>query len=740
MPWYRYAVRGLVALASFAVVAALMVAAFTAVALAIDWDIPDASELLGPSSVFDRNGVPLARLAAEIERRPVPLDRISPHLADAVIATEDHRFREHQGVDPLSVVRAVVSNVRYGGIREGGSTLTQQFVKNVYVGADQTFSRKVQEALVALQLEKELTKDEILEAYLNRVYFGDGAYGAEAAALTYFGKPAADLTVAEAATLAGVLTAPSRFSPRTDPAGAIERRDRVLDEMATYGFLTRTDAQFHKRDPLNIAPREPFRTAAPFFIEEVRRQLLDTYGAELVYNGGLVITTSIDVRRQEELEQQVLADLPPDERFDAGVAVVMPSTGDVLAAYSGRSFEQSQVDLALSPFFGRPSGSTFKVFGLAAALEQGMTLATTYPAPASVTIGTWSPKGGGGCGGRCSLLEATVRSSNTVFAQVARDVGAEAFIDAARRMGVRRPMAPEHGLAQILGTADVSPLDLASAVGTLANDGVACPARVVIDVRHPDGSPVRTLPDPRMPSQEEREQWAAYFDWLGYDFGNEDLGPRCYRALPPSIARHMTAALQQAVVRGTGRGAALEDRPVAGKTGTAQRNTEAWFAGYTTDLAIAVALFDPSGQTRLEGIPGCGEVCFGGQLPATIFANVAALLHRDIVPREFPEPIEDEREVPDRRRLGPGMPRPAPPPAEPTLEPTVEPTGPATASPTFEPLPPVASPLPPTSPRPQPGLLGPLFPPQNPPPSPSPSPTGGESGVAPPGPSDPPAG
>jgi penicillin-binding protein 1A len=303
MRWHAYLGRLAVALTAFVVVCGGMVAMFGAMALAIDWEIPEPQELLGPSSLFDRNGVPLYRFAADVERRVVPLDAISEHLHHAVVAAEDHRFYEHQGVDPFSVVRAVVRNVRSGGIREGGSTLTQQFVKNVYVGADRSFYRKVREAVVALQLEKDLEKREILEGYLNRVYFGDGAYGAEAAALTYFGKPAADLTLGESATLASVLTSPSRLSPRSNPDAARPRRDRVLDQMTLYGFVTAAEAAAAKAEPLDIVPRSTSRPFAPYYVEEIRRQLLvdPAFGPERLYNGGLIITAALDVEQQRRL-------------------------------------------------------------------------------------------------------------------------------------------------------------------------------------------------------------------------------------------------------------------------------------------------------------------------------------------------------------------------------------------------------------------------------------------------------
>ncbi|HWB72756.1 MAG TPA: transglycosylase domain-containing protein, partial [Egibacteraceae bacterium] len=617
MPLPRLALRLVGAVVTFTLVSTLLVLLFASLALAIDWEIPEGRPLYGPSVVLDRNGQGVARFAAEVDLTPVTLEHISPNLQHAVVATEDRRFYEHQGVDPLSVLRAVWNNVRYGGIREGGSTLTQQYVRNVFVGSERTLYRKVREALVALQLEKERTKEQILEVYLNRIYFGDGAYGAEAAALTYFGKHAADLTVAESALLASVLVSPSRLSPRSHPEGAFARRGIVLDEMVRAGFLPEDEAAAARAEPIMLAePPASQLPAAPFFVEEVRRQVLDAYGPDEVYRGGLAIRTTLDLEAQFGLERQVAEQLPADPTFDAGVAAVVPATGDVLAAWGGRDFRASQVNLALNRDYGRQSGSTFKVFSLVTALEEGMTLRTTYPAPGGLRIADWSV-GGGGCGGRCTLQEAIVRSINTVFAQVGRDVGVTDFTTMAHRLGVRSAMR-DNDLTQVLGTSEVTPLDLASAFATFANDGVACPARVVLDVRRPDGRRLDP-PDPRQPSPEQRAAWAARLQEMGYDdFGDEQLG-RCYRAVAPSLARQMNLALEQVVVRGTGRNAQI-GRPQAGKTGTTTDNTEAWFVSYTPQLSIGVAFFAPAGRIPLVGVSGCRGACQGGQISAHIWA------------------------------------------------------------------------------------------------------------------------
>ncbi len=651
----RFTVRLLVAAVSFVVVTAAVLLAGSAIALAIEWDIPQArGTLKGPTVVYDRDGRVLARLAAEVEFRPATLDEISVHLRNAVVATEDRRFYEHQGVDPLSVLRAVVSNVRFGGIREGGSTLTQQYVKNVYVGDDRTLYRKIREALVSLQLEKERSKDEILEAYLNEVYFGEGAYGAEAAARTYFGKRASELGPGEAAVLASVLSAPSALSPRADRDGAKARRNVVLSEMVRAGYLSPRRAAREQRARVRLNDRARPAQFAPYFVEEVRAQLIAAYGDRAVYKGGLRVTTTLDRARQAALELHVRRNLPTSPSLDVGAAAVRPDNGDVLAAWSGRDFRASEVDLALGRgSTGRPSGSTFKVFALVTALEEGRSLSSSYPAPGQVTIGDWSPTGSGGCPSPCSVLEATVRSANTVFAQLARDVGAEDFTTTARRLGVRQRF-PDPTITNVLGTENVTPLDMASAFATLANDGVACPARVITEVRDVDGDRLEP-PDPRQPSAALRRRFRARLRELGYDLGDEKLG-RCYRAVAPSVARSATQALAAAVTRGTGQRADI-GRPQAGKTGTSQESREAWFVGYTPQLSLAVSLFHRDAQRPLAGVPGCSSTCFGGELPAQIWHDAARALLAGVAPEPFTEPGRDERRIPDRRRLGPGMER-----------------------------------------------------------------------------------
>ncbi len=696
---------------TIAIVALLLVGAGY-LALNTEWRLPPARELGSPSSLFDRDGTPWYRFAAEVEHQYVPLAAISPFLQDAVLATEDHRFYDHQGVDPLGVVRAVWQNVSEREIREGASTLTQQYVKNAFTGSERTFSRKIREAVLAVQLEKDLSKEEILEAYLNRAYFGEGAYGAEAAAVTYFGIGAAELDLAQAATIAQTLGRPADYSPIDDPEGTLERRNRVLDEMVRYGFVEQAAADAARLQPLGIVPATNSAPAAPYLVEEIRRQLLDAYGPDLLYKGGLQITATVELDQQWALEREMVDHLPEEVGFEPAAVALDPTTGDVLAAWSGRGFEVSQVDLALNPDYGRPSGSTFKVFALAAALEQGYTLESSWAAPGQITIGDWSPRGGG-CGGRCSLRQATASSVNTVFAQVAEAVGSGPMTQMATRLGVRSTLR-DNDLTQVLGTSSVTALDMASAFGTLANDGVACPARLVLEVTGPDGEALLP-PDPRQPDPDDVEQWSRRMGAEGWDVADDPgaLG-RCYRAVAPGVARRANLALQDVVDGGTGRRADI-GIPQAGKTGTTSDSAQVWFVGYTPDLALSVMVSHIDGDIPLRNLPGCSAACYGGQLPATIWADLAPVLLEGVEPREFPEPGEgDERDGdnptpprgPSSLVTNPQPPRPAPAPVPTVPQPSAapEPPPPTTVPPPPPPPPPADDP-----PGPNGGIVGGLL-------------------------------
>ncbi|MFP5309849.1 MAG: transglycosylase domain-containing protein [Actinomycetes bacterium] len=675
---------------SSAIALALLLGFLAWIALRIEWRVPEASRLSGPSVVLLEDGSELARFTAEVDRRVVGLDEVSRVAVAAVVSAEDTRFYEHDGVDPLSLLRAVVANVRTGGITQGGSTLTQQYVKNAFVGDDQTVRRKVQEAVISISLERELSKDEILERYLNQVYFGEGAYGIEAAALTYFEKPAAELTVAEGATLAQILPAPSRFNPRVDPEGSVARRDRVITQMLAADRITPAEATEARSTPLQVVPRQAPETRYPFVVEYVRKQLAATYGEEAVLTGALRVTVTIDPEAQAALEAAVAEQLPqqPDRPdVDAGAVAVEPSTGRVLAVYAGRDPVTSQFDLATQA--RRRPGSTFKPIAYIAALEAGIEPDDTFRAPARFREGElcdpgWGPSNAGGRGfGTITLREALVQSVNTVFAQIGCEAGAERIAEVAARLGDRSTIEVTPQLAIGGFGSNSTVLDMAHVFATIANDGVDCVPHLIARVEGPDGE-VLDRPDEvdaagaaRRPSP---ELLAARPDGLAAD---DDPERGCHRMVDADVVRTTTQTLTEVVERSTGTRADI-DRPQAGKTGTTDEEVDAWYAGYTPDLALVVRVGDRL-EEPLTDIAGFDRVQ-GGTIPALIWRDAAAAILADVPPTEFPQPGEEDRIVgPARQRA-----RPAPATTEtetPTQAPTQAPSAPASPRPSPSPSP-----------------------------------------------------
>ncbi len=665
--------RGLLALLGAGVSVASLIVLMAAIALRVDWDVPEPTALTGPTVLLDTDGEVLVRFTAEVDREVVSLDRIAPVVLDAVVAAEDARFYEHDGVDPLSLIRAVVTNVRTGGITQGGSTLTQQYVKNAFVGDEQTVMRKVREAVIAIALERSTSKEEILESYLNAVAFGEGAAGVQAAALTYFGVGADQLDAAQAATLAQTLPAPSVRNPRADPEGARARRDALLARMGELGSLTGHEVRAAQAQPLEIAPRPEARGGdAPAFIGYVRRQLEHAYGPDAVLTGGFTVRTTFDPRVQGVLDDAIAEILPADEVGDVEAAAVAldPRTGAILAIHGGRDMVVGDLDLATMT--RRQNGSAFKPFVLAAALEEELAEPTdTRPAPRTLTISECVDHDGppfsvrGGPGGTQTLHDALVRSTNTTFQLLGCELGGPRVVEQAQRLGVASEVGSEAAVALGGSSTGATVLDMASAFGTLANDGVLCPARSVLEVRDIDGAVVGAPGEvvvvpgqprtPRRPSADvldDRPEGLSQLDADG-----------CHGAVHPRVARQVTAALQDVVARGTGRAADI-GRPQGGKTGTTTDAKDAWFVGMTPDLALAIWVGDPGTDGRVDPLTdllGLDEVT-GGSLPAAIWARAAAEILADVEPARFPSVADLAFEDPDAPRVGPRRSVPAPPP------------------------------------------------------------------------------
>jgi penicillin-binding protein 1A len=387
----------------------------------------------------------LARLQGSQSRVIVRSDEIAPLMKHAIIAIEDKRFLEHRGVDLRGIARALWADIRHKRIVEGGSTITQQFVKNAYTRNERSIGRKLKEAALAWQLEQRWSKDRILTAYLNTIYFGNGAYGIQRAATTYFRHRAADLTLAEAALLAGIPEDPSRFDPATNPTAARKRRDVVLQAMLAQGDIGRDQYRAARRVPLprpdDIHPPDTQGPAA-YFTNYVKQQLIDHYGSGRVFGGGLRVTTTIDLELQDLARKTISQVLPDPAGPSAALVAVDARTGAVLAMYGGKSFRQSQFNLAVQG--ERQAGSAFKPFVLATALREGIAPSTTLVSePVVIPAGgrLWSVHNyEGSYLGRIDLTTATVQSDNSVFAQLTRLVGPAQVVRTARRLGITSPL------------------------------------------------------------------------------------------------------------------------------------------------------------------------------------------------------------------------------------------------------------------------------------------------------------
>ncbi|MEX1178641.1 MAG: transglycosylase domain-containing protein [Nitriliruptor sp.] len=678
--------RALVAVVASTATVTGLVLLVAAIALRVDWEVPEPAALTGPTVLLDTHGEVLARFTAEVDREVVTLDEIAPVVLDAVVAAEDARFYEHDGVDPTALIRAVVTNVRTGGITQGGSTLTQQYVKNAFVGDDRTVMRKVREAVIAIALERSTDKRDILERYLNAVAFGEGAAGIEAAALTYFGVGAGELDAAQAATLAQTLPAPSVRNPRADPEGARARRDALLVRMSELGMLDQTAVRRAQERPLEVAPRPEIASTAPAFVGYVRRQIEHVHGPSSVLTGALTVRTTFEPAVQSALDDAVAEVLPGDEVGDVEAAAVAvdPRTGAILAIHGGR--DRGVGDLDLATMTRRQNGSSFKPFVYAAALEDELVTPTSIrPAPGTVTIDDCVDHDGppitvrGGPGGQLSVHEALVRSTNTTFQLLGCELGGPRIVEHARQVGVASEVGAEAAVALGGSSFGATVLDMASAFGTFANDGILCPARSITEVRDIDGT---VLPDPdevvvvsgqpRTPRRPTDEVLAARSE-----AASDRDADGCHGVVEPRVARQVTAALEDVVARGTGRAADI-GRPQGGKTGTTTDAKDAWFVGITPELSLAVWIGDPGTDGRVDGLTdllGLSEVT-GGSLPATLWSRAAGTILEDVEPSPFPTVADLRTEDRTGPQVGPRRQVPAPPPPSAPTEPADPPPSP----------------------------------------------------------------
>ncbi len=557
--------------------------------------------------VYAENGRSvLAVLRGEESRVLVRTEDIAPIMRQAIVSVEDQRFYEHNGVDVRGIARALWQDVREQGIVEGGSTITQQFVKNAYIRNEKTIARKVREAALAWQLEQDWTKDRILTAYLNTIYFGHGAYGIQQAARAYFKKGAKDLDLAESALLAGIPADPSLYDPAASPRNATLRRRHVLAMMLEQGKIT--PRQFARADKAALPEPTEIRVPglrAPYFVNYVTDQLVAEYGAGKVFGGGLKVTTTIDLDLQLKARAAIERVLRNPDGPAAALVAIDPRSGEVKAMFGGRNFRQSQFNLAAQA--KRQPGSAFKPIVLAAAMNEGISPVTELESkPVSIDAGDriWRVTNYDKTYlGRVSLSRAMVSSDNSVYAQLTDLVGPKAIVRTSHSLGIRSRLAPYFSIG--LGSVAVSPLELARAYATLANEG-----------RRVDGAVFDNRP--LVVKTVERARSSKV----------DVNAPIPTQVMEESHAELLTDILEDVVQSGTGKRAAIPGREIAGKTGTTDNYGDAWFVGYTPELVVAVWVGYPDALKPML-TEFNGEPVAGGTLPAMIWKEFVEKIDED---------------------------------------------------------------------------------------------------------------
>ena len=572
--------------------------------------------------LYAADGSLLGSIPAERNRQPVTAEGMSLWIRKATIAVEDRRFFDHGGVDIEGIARAAVADIRAGEIVEGGSTITQQLVRNLYISRERTVQRKVKEACLATKLDGAWTKHRILTAYLNQVYYGNQAYGIEAAAQTYYSKPAKELKLAESALLAGLTQAPSSYDPFTTPARALARRADVLRAMFETGVVTKREHDLASAAKLVFRPGRLYsRIREPYFFGYVRDKLIEVYGAEQVRSGGLQVYTTIIPRYQRLAEKAIRDTMNQPTDPAAALISISPRTG-AIRSMTAVIPNRPNNEFNLLSQARRQTGSTFKTFVLTAAVEMGINPDSTYYVSAPFTYKV-HPAGNCDDGswwcvhtyandyyGWSSIRSATIRSDNAVYAQLTLDVTPERVAETARRMGVRSPLDVKGAYvpAMGLGSIAVSPLDIASGYATLAAGGVYAEPMAIRRVVLADGR------------EDTTAGWGV---------------PKRRRAISEGSAAIVTRILEQNVQYGTGTRAAF-GRPAAGKTGTNEEHADAWFAGYTPDLATTVWLGYTKGEIPMENVHGIAVS--GGSFPAEIWRLFMEPALEGTEPTPFGEP------------------------------------------------------------------------------------------------------
>lgn len=606
------------------------------------------------TQVFDINGQLIAKLFEE-NRIVVPISSVSSYVPAAIVANEDVRFYHHIGVDPIGILRAVWVNVRSRGVAEGGSTITQQLARDLFLTQERTLGRKLKEALLAMVIESRFSKQEILQAYLNQVYFGEGAYGIEAAAQVYYGKHASELSLAESAMLAGLPRGPHFFSPYTDSRAALARRGEVLAGMVKAGVISQQDADAAQRQPVAPAGKKKRTVQASYFLDYVAHDLAGHYGAVRVYRGGLKVYTTLDIKIQQAAEA-VLGD------HQGAVLALDPRNGQIRAMVGGRKYEESQINRVLTEV--RQPGSAFKPIVYAVALNKGQT-ANTLIVDEKINLGGYSPQNyDQKYRGPVTLKKAVRWSVNVAAVKTAQQVGMDSVLALAKDLGITTLVPADNNLAAALGglTEGVNLLELCTAYTAFANGGIISKPVAVIKVLDENG---QLLEEARL-------------DQRG--------------VLQPEVAYILTDILRGVLLDGTGTPANI-GRPAAGKTGTTDNYETAWFVGYTPELLAGIYIGNDNrtpvgisgtevsalwGQMMDKALTGTKAIEFAA--PADIVTGVPVCADSGRLAFTGCPEIEysafirgtEPTAVDNRPRTGPPMPPPAGQPAAPAPSPPAE--------------------------------------------------------------------
>jgi penicillin-binding protein 1A len=638
---------------------ACVVGAFVFLPLPANLPEPKSSVPSQGTRIYDVNGNEIAELRKFDLNIPIKQEDLPDIMKKATIAQEDRKFYEHGGIDPRGIARALWQDYRNKGAVQGGSTITQQYVKLAYTNREATVTRKIREAILASQLDRQADKEEILFRYLSEVYFGEGAYGVGAAAQLYFHKDVKDLNASEAATLVGVIPSPSAWSPRADPEGAENRRKSVLRQMFDQGYLNQQQFDDAVAHPLWIesngdAPGpvtliknvKRTETKYPSYVDYVRRYLEVTYGEDTVYRGGLRVQTALDPNMQEQAEKAIADKLKGTAApLEMAMTSVEPQTGFVKAMVGGRDITKNNVNMALgkcpnkndyknvqveptcwkTPMVqgggsGRQPASTFKAFVLATAYEEGVSPSKVYPGGSVFNIPECKPAGTRGCqirnsdghgGGSMTIKEAMAQSLNTIYAPLGRDVGMADVAKMAKKLGLNDAIydtrAHTNSGTFALGTISTSPLEMAGAYGVFANRGVKQAPTPIVKILDRESKV--------MEDNSEREG---------------------ERVISETVADNMNDALQGVIDHGTAASGGNIGRPAAGKTGTAEEFKDAWFVGYTPSLSTAVWI-GYSDAPRTINYKGNRSV-YGGTVPLQTWSAFMKAALKDVPQTKFEEP------------------------------------------------------------------------------------------------------